>query len=295
MERLPRINISEGQKDEVSQSWSYLKALSAIEELWDAVVQNYLEFESQQLSAALKDSMVLTGLYQDHNKSRREFSRSLSNLLHSCRGYINKSRQIKMGDPSSDHLYEFKKSFKEQYDNSFAYRLMEALRNFSQHRGEPVHSLTISSGWEGKGFADNENALLRISVAPKLDLEKLLSDPSFKAGIKGEISDKGRWLDLRLIVREYIQCLGCVHEAMRSHTKPSFDHSCKIVLKVLNDYDACLDKSRSLKVVSIYRESDDVKMETVFEDLTLYVTHLRSSNQTAKNLSKYFITNRVES
>src|SRR3546814_9673570 len=102
------------------------------------------DWSSDVCSSDLMHSMVLKHeSYHEFQQIRLGFSRRLSSLLQSCRSYLdhtphhlNKLESHAFADP-------FKKLTNTAYDGHFGCRFMEALRNYAQHRGLPLHGASL--------------------------------------------------------------------------------------------------------------------------------------------------------
>lgn len=159
--------------------------IADIEETWDNLIQNYLELESELLNSAIHSMVRSHGSYNDFQDTRLAFTRRLSNLLQTCRSYL---------DHTPHHLGKLKivglkKMFTAEtnkaYDANFSYRFMEALRNYSQHRGVPMHSASFASRWiEGE---IEEESRLRHTAVGLVKLNKIREDKEFKAAVLTEI------------------------------------------------------------------------------------------------------------
>jgi hypothetical protein len=87
---------------------------------------------------------------------------------------------------------------------------MEALRNYSQHSALPIHGITTHASRD----TTEESYTLTFAVLPILDHEQLAHDGNFKRTVLDEIS-KLEKIELKPMVREYIEGLSAVHNAFR--------------------------------------------------------------------------------
>jgi hypothetical protein len=95
---------------------------------------------------------------------------------------------------------------------------MEALRNYSQHAALPVHSITTSASREDTAEAYE----LTFAVLPHIDREQLAQDGNFKKAVLDEIA-KLEKIELKPMVREYIEGISHVHHAFRLITEQTRD------------------------------------------------------------------------
>jgi hypothetical protein len=103
----------------------------------------------------------------------RELNRRVVNYLTSMRLFLDHtSRRLKRhyGKPS-DPLAAFDAARSSAFDGSAAYRIVDELRNYVQHRGLPVHSAGVASE-----LVDGLGGLARYTLAIITDVDALLSD-----------------------------------------------------------------------------------------------------------------------
>ncbi|MBD8679256.1 hypothetical protein [Sphingomonas sp. CFBP 13720] len=191
-----------------------IQAQIAFEELWETVVQNLLDLERDVLNHSL-DDMLFGG--QDWNyfqDMRTLFARRLANLLSSCRAYIDLApRQLRIIGHNSGLETRFAKLKSEAYEQHFSFRLMEALRNYTQHYGSPISATHLDSRWMEHG----SRFQLRHVTGASISAHKLRSDMKFKASVRAELANKDK-LEVNKHTREYIEQLNKIHLTMRSLT-----------------------------------------------------------------------------
>ena len=189
----PVLPLSDTEHDFVDFAWRALTAVAEIEDLWEIVIQNYQDLESTLLQSALQ-SMV--GEYQDHRQGQDErlkITRSLSNLLSSCRAYLDQVRRNLKEAESDDTAKKFKLLTNREYDGSPSYAFMEELRNYAQHSGLPLHGTTIGGSWS---LIETERGLEkgthRFSATALIVLDKLRANGKFKKGTLDKFPGQGR-------------------------------------------------------------------------------------------------------
>ncbi|WP_171715749.1 hypothetical protein [Paenibacillus phytohabitans] len=97
-----------------------------------------------------------------------------------------------------DILDMYKRLMNSEYDSVLGYRVMEALRNFVQHRGLPVHVISH------KTSRTDDNRIKHL-IIPIIRINDLESDGKFKKKLLEELKEEGDKLDIRLYIRQYIQ------------------------------------------------------------------------------------------
>src|SRR5688572_9822556 len=186
-----------------------------IEEKFDLLVENYLELEDAMLRSTNRHMVHKDQDYEWFQVERNLFNRRLVNLLSACRSYVDYAKHhvhvVLPGDQAASDKLET--AFSEHYDALLGYRVMEALRNFVQHRGFPIHVVSYSGKWVGP----KNDASLRfgLSIFTKTIY---LDDDGFKKAVLGELEALGGRVDLKPLVREYVAALSEVHKQLRAMT-----------------------------------------------------------------------------
>lgn len=269
--------------------------LIGIEENWDSLVQNYIEFEMEFLKAAM-NSMVLTqNSFHEGHQLRLGFARRLSNLLSSCRSYLDQTpHQLKeIGGHSLEG--SFKELTNKAYDGHFGYRVMEALRNYAQHRSLPLHGALFESSWVELSVGQNDDqALMRFTVSANIDKSRLESDPRFKKSIRQELEHKPTRIDVATVTREYIEALGALHLGLRELTNPLLKEWKEIVLGTIARYGSQTGGDVGGLCITEYDETDSVKPKIeVFSDPIVHLEKLIGRNGSLVNLRKRYVTNEI--
>jgi len=107
-----------------------------------------------------------------------------------------------------EDISPIKKLLAERYDESYEYRVMEAVRNYVQHAALPVTSASFGSRW-------NDERTLRLeSIEMKLNIKEIVSD-KFKRKILVEIERSGGSVDLIDSTRDYFSQICELHIRFR--------------------------------------------------------------------------------
>jgi hypothetical protein len=183
------------------------------EETLIIVTQNFNEFELELLQAAQMRIESGLGDYAESMDLRLAIDRRLLNILTASRLYLDQTSHLLcefFGSDSEEQkqLVGFRSKV---YDERFGYRVMEALRNYAQHRGLAVERIACSQ----KNVGSPDAPLWEISIVPELSSAELAGDPKFKKSVAQEMLDCGNFLDLRPIVREYVAGLSEIHSMFR--------------------------------------------------------------------------------
>lgn len=204
----PEVPISDAQFEAAKSARVVLTAAFALEESFDLLIGNYIEVEQELLTAAAANAARSTNTYEDFFELRSTVNRRVVNLLTAGRLYLDQAPQhlAKCAQDATTARADFKKRTNDHYDASFAYRFLEALRNHVQHCGLAVHRLSINRAGETRE--------LELSIQPFAEKRYLAEDAQFKRRVLVETPDQ---VVLTKVIREYLQCLGDVHNLVRSH------------------------------------------------------------------------------
>ncbi len=118
-----------------------------------------------------------------------------------------------MHDPKP--LQFFIKVCNNEYDGCLSYRVMEAIRNFHQHRDIVIQGLYFHGT---KDITSNQS---KHTTKLQIDVNQLAQDPKFKPDVAKELQGIGSVMDLIPLIREYVAALGRIHENIRDRVAPT--------------------------------------------------------------------------
>lgn len=192
-----------------------------IEEKFAYLVENYRELEIEALASTVHHATLPQRSWSEMVADIHLFNRRIINLLTTTRLYLDQVPQHLMaicsGDTEPTLEARFKTALSVRYGGSFAYRLLEALRNYVQHRGLPLSEVR-----RGCHIADPHDASspLLSTIRLVLDAEGLAADPRFKRPVADELGCLEGKLDLRPMIREYVALIAEAHEELRTALSP---------------------------------------------------------------------------
>lgn len=215
------IEIDKAEYGLVKTARKNLLELLLLEETFDILIENFQEYEIELLSIASRD--MIFNLTDDVSMSNERIivSRRIVNLLSACTMYLDQSLHhltTIYGENSEKVKIAISKT-NYCYDNNFGYRVMEALRNHAQHRGFPIHSIMFSGEW--LDIEDEDRSRLHHTVIPRISVSALEFDGKFKQVVLKEMQEaqSKHGLDIRPLIREYVECIGLIHEYIRDITR----------------------------------------------------------------------------
>jgi len=210
----PKLELMDVEYYQIRDAQAGVRYLLQVEELFNLVLGNYVDFEKTLLDVALECSVYQNSDYKTFHGYRYEVERRILNLLSAGRSYLDQAPQrIEdfMGSESAA-LKAFRDETHTQYDSSLGYRVMECLRNYVQHRGLPVGKLSVPC-WVDQNAPEHR---LRTTITPYLMVSRLEEDGGFKKIVLDELrAMPNDDLDLKPFIRDYVAALGKVHLALR--------------------------------------------------------------------------------
>ncbi len=212
------IFISQEKAEELHTIKNRLINLMYFEEKFNILIENFLEYEQELLKASLNKRGFSENLVEwstsieDLNSINRRFI----NILTATRLYLDQAahdlKSIFIGATE-----EFQKLTNKAYDNVLGYRVLEALRNYVQHRGLPIHSMKYNL------TTKDQKSSIENSVSVYINLVKLQEDGKFKSSILEELKalkeqpklKTKQEVNIDTFLRQYISELASIQNTMR--------------------------------------------------------------------------------
>jgi hypothetical protein len=175
------------------------------QETFRAVLENYGELEVALLTIAQEATMFGHIGHSRAMHHRILLDRRFANLLSSCRLYLHYARSsfLFVRDPQGQG--RVKAAMSREYECRVGYRVMEALRNYVQHRGFPLSGLTYFDSPLGPV----EDMISETYVKPTLAIDRIRADKGVKSEVMTELEKEDG--DLRRWTRDYVEGLRQIH------------------------------------------------------------------------------------
>lgn len=290
------VEISEQEYNDISLARKGLFEALYLEEKFDLVTENYFEYEKEILSSSTRFMVFGNQDYEWFQNERNLISRRIINLLSASRLYLDQSvhhlHNIYGNDSTVIDEVENEKSV--QYDTHIGYRTMEALRNYVQHRGFPIHTITFAAN-----VVDAEaNAKNRVlyTLTPLIRVFDLENDSKFKRTVLEELKLIGSEVDVKPLVREYVECLGNLHGKIRELLHKNVSSWESKIFGAIDHFKGAFGKETSVIGLAIVEEVEDgvySKSELIFAEFTERRRKLENKNRILGSLSSRYVTNEV--
>ncbi len=283
----PEVEIDSALYQSCKESKTVLTNCLSIEEKYEILLSNYLEFENQILQIATENMVRGHVDYSAFFDLRLVLNMRVVNLLTSARLYTDQLYSaVKRCMPNCpDPKTDVKALLSEQYDGNLDYRFMEALRNFIQHRGLAVHWTSLPSRWTDLG----ENGLLEYTLEFGTQRTVLAEDGNFKIQVLDEIPKQ---INLKVAVRSYIESLSNIHIAVRQMISENVVQARAVFDDVYQRYQNVYDGSVTALIIYKrngleYEHIDVVQLVRAWDDIRV---ELQQRNRRLANLHKRYAT-----
>ena len=207
------VPLSRQEFESAQVAFVVLQHVVSAEERFDAVARNYLDLEADMLATTFEFAYVGFGDGLKMMAARRLINRRLMNMLSTARAYIDHQEHSteQVFGKNDVRAIACNRRFDESYDRFLGYRVLEALRNYSQHFGFPIHVVRYSSHVE----RDGSRTQLRQTISPIVDVSTLKADKKFKAAVLRELEVLGTNVDLKPLILDYMAGLATAHKYFR--------------------------------------------------------------------------------
>lgn len=227
----PQLAIYESESTSLRASMDCLVHTLFIEEKYDFIIQNQINLER-----ALVDCGDLPNEETAYRYAKSEINRHFANVLTTTRLYVDQGKRFgkKLDRLFGEPLVQFEKRTNKQYDAKLGYRVMEALRNFVQHRGDAVHQVVFNAHKEWQG----ETMRIIKRTDTYLDPSELRKEKKFKSEVLKELEKLKNRPTAQEFLREYLEGLRIIHEEFRASTREKIAQSEACVTDAFERYRA---------------------------------------------------------
>jgi len=288
--RSPVIAITRDEFHTAKNSMNLLIDSLEAEEGLNLVLENYIEYEVELFSGALRSIVHQLHTWSEFNEKIYEVNRRVVNLLSGCRSYIDQTRHFlsRHFGPNSREFSRFCQSAQTQYEECLGYRAMEALRNTAQHKGIAVHSISYNNWINEK----EDNTIRRNSLSPFIHLDILAEDKKFKKRILNELMAKSKKVNLRPLINSYVAGIANLHLEMRETINVHVDTAENSVMSFIERFkkegnEDCI----GLIAAEFDKEGKRIDRVPLFEDHITRRKVLEKRTKRAPSIEKIYTTN----
>ncbi len=285
---VPEIDISEQDYKKYIDARDILLNAFAIEEKYEILITNFLDFEKQILTITNENIVREFIDYSDSFEIRLSLNVRLVNFLTAAKLYIDQINQnVKFCVPNDTNSKErIKKLFSGEYDRNIDYRFMEELRNYVQHRGLPVHQTGLD--WKWKSIDDKE--FLEHSLKVFSQKSYLEDDGKFKKNVLAEYNEK---IELKATTRRYVESISCVHANVREVIEQSVKSGRQSIEEAHSRYRTVFNGNLIGLSACKWHNGKETSTTPLLLDWDDIRIKLLQRNGKLTNLSKFCITSRA--
>ncbi len=210
----------------------YLSDLLKFEQAYAVLLINYKSLERAGQEVVLHNMTSSEFSYASIFQHELNINAKIINLLSSARLYLDTAPKLlsrKQAHQEESQLF-IKEFYSEEYDASFEYRFAEALRNYVQHNGMPIHTFSQNSKW-----LQDERKELEFSVDFITKKTLLQEDGKFKTSVLRDMPDS---VSLKHTFREYISRLSVAHCNARNSREYLAAAARKLISTQIDEYKA---------------------------------------------------------
>lgn len=198
------------------------------------LLHNYVDFEHELLQISLRNALFSVGEWSELRSIIQDLNRRMVNLLSTARLYLDhlRHRSAPLLTSAGVESGVVNTIISHEYEARQGYRVMEALRNHVQHRGLPLHSITVGGKWveTSEGRRRDETSALYLKV------DTLAEGKRFKRSILHELANRENKLPLKPLIRDYITGLIRIQQRVREELQSGLEEDDALLKLLVDDY-----------------------------------------------------------
>lgn len=218
------IDLEPSELEELQLARSKLYAILKLEELYDQIIESFLEFKTQLYSNSLSLINDFRRDYNANHEIRSKLNRQLFNVLNLSKLYLDKHYHEGKGNffvkdltnnlPLHQEIVSLRKDI---YDTNLNYRLGCELRNLTQHSSLPIRTYTVGTQRLPNTKENTIKGRFHLPIAK----ENLL-----KSGVKKSVlASFDDVIDLHSVMDGYIYAISQMHFKNRELTSKTINES----------------------------------------------------------------------
>jgi hypothetical protein len=269
------IELSRSEYDLIIEAIDKLLECLDAEDKFDCLLENYRDLEKFMVDQAFES---MFSRFEDgvaFQVPRNTTARKLSNFLSSVRLYQDTvGRHAKSITNDEAIGIAVGTELSQQFDSSLSYRVLDALRNYAQHQTLPVHGFSMDHRWV-EDHAEHE-------FQPVVNVKELARNPDFRKKTLAEIVDGPEALQLKPMIRDYVESLSTIHEEFRGKTQSAVDRHLATIASAKTRLFAQFPETKDIGLAVFEADDEGLKVgnETgLNKTLHEYLDFLRKKNR----------------
>jgi hypothetical protein len=259
-----------------------------IEQKYDFVVENYLEFEETLLMRGINHLILGRRDHLSFHADTALFNRRIMNFLTAYKTYEDTYAQHlnRIFNRDRDVLRLAKSFFSLEFDSRVGYWIMPKIRNYVQHQGFPMHGSTYGSGWiTDRDGIDRNRYTLDLYVYPQE-----LCKGKFNLAALERLSRMKNKVDLKFLIRDFMEGFSAAHVKVRALVEARIEWAVDYTQSAREDFLLSTGYDSALALAATGPD-DRFSVATIANDQRI---HLVEKNYSLIRLSDRYISNEIE-
>jgi hypothetical protein len=291
------IDLTKDEFEKIKTAKSKSSLALSVEEKFKLLLENYEEFEKELLDLTLTAALFSAGDWSAGQDEIHSINRRVINLLTTTRLYRDQLRQSFKLMYGPDGLRSLVARQRQQCNVSFAYRIVEELRNYVQHTDLPICGLTLSNTVKSRS-----PLLLVHSLTPTLSVSNLtehVRERSTKDArltpLVVELDNLPETLDLKLLLRQSMESYAAIHEFVRDFMNLECAEFDQVITEHIKSFaDRFGTEFIGLSVVEANESGEITQNVAIFEEPIDRRKHLITRNRTNIRYASKIITSAID-
>ncbi len=284
------IEITENKFNKLKQAKDVLMRFYDFTENYQVVVESYRKVEKAKHDAELNHVLYSRLEYDDLCNVRVILNSQIIGYFTSARYFLDSTNRILKKILSSAEVTSFNEFRSSICDSTKEYRFVEAFRNYVQHRGLPIHTLTYHYYTEDKNNIKTSDNVHSLSL--KADRQFLQEDKKFK---KTALKDMPEVINIIYCIRFHMEGLWKLHDYLVKAHSEIADKAREVISSLIKNFEAnTKEKSYALHAFAMEtetKEKEKVPLLLNWDDARR--TALKRIGN-LNNLHKRYITGKIQ-
>jgi hypothetical protein len=284
-----KVDISQEQFEDIRCAVNTQVESLYMEQKYDFVMQNYLEFEESILQCGLSHMLLGGHDRKEFNADTALFNRRIMNLLTAYKTYDDTYSQHinRIFYRDKEILRQAKESFSKEYDTRVGYWLMPKIRNYVQHQGFPTHGSSYDSKW----IEDNQEIQKNRYTVDLYISPKELSGGKFNLEVRERLSRMRQKVDLKFIIRDFMEGFSAAHTRNRDILADRLEWSYHYISSVIEEFLKATGYNSALSLAS-FGPDEKVSVAHFAREQRMYLVN---KNVNLTRLTDRYVSNEVQS
>lgn len=285
------IPITEEEFEKIAFARRALLESLAIEDKLDMLLENFADGERTLLELSVHHLLFAGQGWTETRGDLQTVNRRLINLFSTCRMYVDHLPH-NLGNvfgKHSEQVTSFKEATSKEYDSSLGYRALYALRNFVQHRGFPVHSLTH----QGRRQDHDTGTTWRNTLTGFISVEQLAQEKQFKQEILDELRTMGDKIDIKPLMRQCLVSIGKIHGVVRELLRTHIEEWEHLLKSVIERFQKEFGDVLGLAVVARDDSGRLASKHPIFDDFWERRKYLENKNRNLTHLEWHYVSSEI--